>query len=129
MTVPEKWQKSSIKKGDNAQNGYFFARNAQGDIIAIYRSKDSKLMGTYEYDLWGKLISITPTVEDTEGITEKNPLRYRGYYYDEETGFYYLKARYYDPQIRRFISADSVNVLMVATNTVNNKNLFAYAEQ
>ena len=116
------------KKGDNAETGYFFVRNAQGDIIAIYRSTDSKLMGTYEYDLWGRLISINPTTDDTDGITEKNPYRYRNYYYDEETGFYYLKARYYDPQIRRFISADSMNAIMVAATDVTCKNLFVYAE-
>ena len=57
------------KKGESTETGYFFARNAQGDIIAIYRSSDSKLMGTYEYDLWGKLVNITPTVDDTDGIT------------------------------------------------------------
>ena len=36
-----------------------------------------------------------------------NPLQYRGYYHDSETGFYYLQSRYYDPEICRFINADS----------------------
>ena len=36
-----------------------------------------------------------------------NPLQYHGYYHDSETGFYYLQSRYYDPEICRFINADS----------------------
>jgi len=64
----------------------------------------------------------------TYKITEKNFYRYRSYYYDEETGSYYLKARYYAPEIRRFISADSMNAIMVAATDVTCKNLFVYAE-
>lgn len=68
----------AYKKGDAKEKGYFFARNAQGDITAVYRSSDSKLIGTYEYDLWGKLISAKEAkagIEtDTDGILTKNPL-------------------------------------------------------
>ena len=118
------------QKGDGEETGYFYTRNVQGDIIAIYRSSDSTLVGTYEYDLWGKVISIAKAGSDAdpEGILEKNPFRYRGYYYDNETGFYNLNARYYDPEIRRFISADSMSVLMIATVSLDCKNLFAYSE-
>ena len=93
----------------------------------IYRSSDSKLMGTYEYDLWGKLISVKEANSgiDTNGILTKNPFRYRGYYYDNETGFYYLNARYYDPAVRRFISVDDISYLG-ADETVTGFNLFAY---
>ena len=114
------------QKGSNAEAGYFFARNAQGDIIAVYRSSDSKLIGTYEYDLWGKPVSTTEASAgiDTDGILSKNPLRYRGYYFDEESGFYYLQSRYYDPGVRRFISADSV-IASVGTS-VEGHNLFGY---
>ncbi|MBQ7973069.1 MAG: hypothetical protein IJ291_06415, partial [Lachnospiraceae bacterium] len=96
-------------KGTAEETKYFFTRNAQDDIVSIYRSSDSVLIGTYEYDLWGKPVSITEATPgiDTDGILEKNPYRYRSYRYDEETGFYHLKARYYDPEIRRFISADT----------------------
>ena len=68
------------------------------------------LVATYEYDPWGKLLAVKDA--DGSAITSsghaaiKNPLRYRGYYYDSETGFYYLQSRYYDPQIGRFISVD-----------------------
>ncbi len=120
----------TYKKGTNAEVGYFFARNYQSDIIAIYRSSDSKLIGTYEYDLWGRPISVTEATAgiDTDGILTKNPFRYRGYYYDSETGFYNLNLRYYDPTICRFISADSMDVLTVETTAVNCKNLFSYCE-
>ena len=62
---------------------------------------------------------------DTDGILTKNPFRYRGYYYDTETGFYYLNARYYDPEVRRFISADDMQYLG-AGDKISGYNLFAY---
>ena len=105
---------------------FFFTRNGQGDIVGIYRSSDSKRMGTYEYDLWGNPVTINATADDTNGITDKNPLRYRGYYYDRETKFYYLNARYYDPKVHRFISADSV--IAGVSSDVIGYNLFAYCD-
>ncbi|MDE6016241.1 MAG: DNRLRE domain-containing protein [Acetatifactor sp.] len=116
----------TYKKGSNAEVSYFYTRNLQGDIIAIYRNSDSKLIGTYEYDLWGRLVSETEVTKgiDTDGILAKNPFRYRGYYYDTETGFYNLSARYYDPEIRRFISPDDM-IASVGTS-VQGHNLFAY---
>nr|WP_297707529.1 RHS repeat-associated core domain-containing protein [uncultured Butyrivibrio sp.] len=116
---------------------YFYSRNGQGDIIAIYRCKDSTLVGTYEYDLWGNPVSQnenvftkkvngkTVTITDEQGILGKNPLRYRGYYFDKETGFYYLNARYYDPVVHRFISADSASNLG-AEGEITSYNLYAY---
>ena len=62
---------------------------------------------------------------DTDGILTKNPFRYRGYYYDTETGFYYLNAHYYDPEVRRFISADDMQYLG-AGDKISGYNLFAY---
>ena len=58
----------------------------------------------YTYDAWGKLISTSGTLASTLGAD--NPFRYRGYYYDAETGLYYLMTRYYDPEVGRFLSAD-----------------------
>ena len=114
------------QKGSEEEKYYFFARNAFGDVIALYRSSDSVLIGTYEYDAWGRIISVTEAQEgiDTDGILTKNPFRYRGYYYDAETGFYYLNARYYDPEIRRFISAD--DQIAGIGESVIGYNLFAY---
>ena len=75
---------------------------------------------SYTYDPWGKIISSSGTLADI------NPLRYRGYYYDSETGFYYLQSRYYDPEIGRFINADSY-ASTDATGLLST-NMFAYCE-
>lgn len=56
-----------------------------------------------------------------------NPIRYRGYYYDTETGFYYLQTRYYDPTICRFINADNYELVAELSQTVGQLNLYAYA--
>ena len=61
-------------------------------------------MVNYTYDSWGKLVSVSGSMTSTLGA--KNPFRYRGYYYDTETGFYYLTTRYYDPATCRFINVD-----------------------
>ena len=57
-----------------------------------------------------------------------NPFRYRGYYQDSETGFYYCGNRYYDPAIGRFINADSTNTLMNTPMAYTDKNLYAYCD-
>lgn len=69
----------------------------------LYYKHDSsgEIKAEYAYNAWGEVISSTGT------MAEINPIRYRGYYYDAETGFYYCKSRYYDPEICRFISPDS----------------------
>ena len=73
---------------------------------------------SYEYDAWGNILSQSGSMAST------NPLRYCGYYYDTETGFYYLQSRYYDPANHRFINADS-HVSTDATDAIN-CNMFAY---
>ena len=85
---------------------YYCYKNLQGDVIGI-TNKDGSLIATYAYDAWGKPISI----EGDLTVANLNPIRYRGYYYDTETGLYYLNSRYYDPEICRFINADSVEYI------------------
>ena len=85
-------------------------KNLQGDIVGI-TDASGNIVAKYTYDSWGKLISIKDASDvdkttDTTFIGYINPLRYRGYYYDSETGLYYLNARYYDPETGRFINAD-----------------------
>lgn len=99
---------------------YFYLLNIQGDIIGIYDGNGNVVVD-YTYDSWGKLVSITGSLAETVGV--KNPLRYRGYYYDTETSLYYLQSRYYDPDTCRFINADS---LLVAGDYVQGTNMFAY---
>ena len=79
---------------------YYYILNLQGDVVQIIDA-NGVMQAEYVYSPWGEIISA-------EGdLAEINPLRYRGYYYDSETGFYYLQSRYYDPENHRFINADS----------------------
>ena len=102
---------------------YLFTKNLQGDIIGIYDESGS-LVAEYKYDAWGHSYGMSYYPE-SKYIADANPFRYRGYYYDTETGFYYLNSRYYDPQIKRFISADSIGYLG-ANGDLNSYNLYAY---
>ena len=77
---------------------------------------------SYDYDAWGNILSVTGSLASTVGA--KNPLRYRGYYYNEETGFYLTGTRYYDPEIGRFINAD--NQISGVGSDIRGYNLFAY---
>ena len=79
--------------------------NLQGDVIAIVDSTGAVAV-KYQYDAWGKEISHITSGSYGSNLYNYNALKYRGYYYDVETGFYYVSSRYYDPEIGRFISAD-----------------------
>ncbi len=63
-----------------------------------------------------------------DNIGHLNPIRYRGYYYDDESGYYYLQSRYYDPQTKRFINADDINVVNVTLDSITDKNLYTYCD-
>ena len=103
---------------------YYYVTNLQGDIIALLDGQGNCVV-EYTYDAWGKLLSKTGSMATSLG--SDNPLRYRGYYYDQETGFYYLQSRYYDPATGRFINADDVEYLG-ASEQILSLNLFAYCE-
>ena len=98
---------------------YLYRKNVFGDVTEIYNEAGT-LVGKYSYSAFGEC----EIEQDEGGIAEKNAIRYRGYYYDEETGFYYLKTRYYDPEIGRFITIDDTSYL--APDTINGLNLYAY---
>ncbi len=105
---------------------YFYRRDAQGNIIAIL-DEDGALVVRYIYDAWGNHAVVDANGNDIENMSHigvVNPFRYRGYYYDVETGFYYLKSRYYDPETGRFISQDLTEY--ASNNTVNGLNLYCY---
>ena len=111
-----------IYKHGSAAELYYYLVNAQGDVAAILDSSGT-MVASYNYDAWG---SCTVYNSSDAAIGDLNPLRYRGYYYDAETGFYYLQSRYYDPAICRFINADTF-----ATTDANgflSANMFAYCE-
>lgn len=118
---------------------YFYKRNMLGDVIAILDGNGEEIV-RYAYDAWGNHKTYVRDgsvfVEVTSGngvgtdgqnnffISKVNPIRYRSYYFDNETGLYYLLSRYYDPQVGRFINADDISCLMFSD--VNGLNLFVY---
>ena len=99
---------------------YFYRRNLQGDVIAIYDQTGSRKV-EYAYDAFGNCTVKYTSMSD---LANSNPIRYRGYYYDRETKLYYLNARYYNPEWRRFISPDDTSYL--DPESVNGLNLYAY---
>ena len=109
---------------------FYFEKNLQGDIIAVYNA-DGEKIGSYTYDAWGNM-TVTTTSGNTmveNGIVRTlNPFRYRGYYYDTETGLYYLQSRYYNPEWGRFLNADNMAVLSASPNHLTDKNLYAYCD-
>ena len=100
---------------------FYYVLNLQGDVIAIITHWGAAY-GTYTYDAWGNVIS------QSGSIASINPIRYRGYYYDSETGLYYLGSRYYDPAVKRFINADGAALAAIGSynNGLTDKNYFAY---
>ena len=100
---------------------FYYRKNLQGDVIAIY-SACGMLAATYAYDAWGNIIAGADY--SGMGIDAINPIRYRSYYYDVETGLYYLQSRYYDPETGRFINADDTQYL--EPEVLGGINLYAY---
>ncbi len=99
---------------------YFYLRNLQNDVVGIY-DLDGSVVVRYTYDAWGNILTTTGPAAATLGAL--NPIRYRGYYYDTETGYYYCQSRYYNPLWCRWISAD---VLMDTGDGVLGTNMYAY---
>ena len=114
--------------GSNNYATYYYILNVQGDVIGLLNANGA-IAAKYTYDPWGKV-----TVQSSNGtantssafIGNINPLRYRGYYYDNDTGLYYLQSRYYDPAIGRFINADAF--ASTDTKDLLGTNMFAYCE-
>ena len=105
---------------------YLYVYNATGDVVGIVDDTLTMVV-EYTYSPWGEILSTTGDEADTIGVI--NPFRYRGYYYDEETGLYCLNSRYYDPETGRFINADTTDILTASpTSSGYDKNLYAYCD-
>ena len=114
---------------------YYYRKNLQGDVIAVY-DDNGHMECRYDYDAWGRhrcrlengtviYDSATGAVSGyEEHIGIRNAIRYRSYYWDSETGLYYLQSRYYDPEIGRFISPDDIEYL--EPESIGGLNLYAY---
>ena len=95
---------------------YYYITNLQGDVMGLVDTSGNSV-ASYTYDPYGKVLTATGA------LAEKNPLRYRGYYYDSESGLYYLQSRYYDPATRRFVNADAY---ASTGQGIIGTNMFAY---
>lgn len=107
---------------------FFYLKNLQNDIIGI-TDNNNNIIAKYQYDAYGNILAITDSFgnkisENGQHIASKNPFRYRSYYYDKETGLYYINSRYYNPSWGRFINADRY---MPLNSNYICYNLFAYA--
>jgi len=111
---------------------YYYLRNGQGDIIGIIDDTGA-VVARYTYDPWGKPLAVkdgngVDIAANATHVANVNPFRYRGYFYDVESGFYYVSSRYYDPEVGRFISPDTTDVLTATPMELTDKNLYAYCD-
>ena len=108
-------------------NDYLYKKNLQGDIVEIWGTEDGtdnhafRRLVEYKYDAWGKQIAVNDLTASDFKLGEVNPFRYRGYYFDTESGLYYLQSRYYDPVTGRFINSDAPMTTMLSAG-----NLYCY---
>ena len=116
------------KNAAGTVTNYIVRCTLSSDVDQIFDTKGS-LVARYIYDTWGSTLSVTDAsgkaITDPLHIANINPIRYRGYYYDAETGLYYVNSRYYDSEINRFINADDIDQLG-ADDSPLSYNLFAY---
>ena len=117
----------TVEAGGTVKN-YYVVTNTRGDVTQIY-NEAGDLQAAYTYDSWGKILSIKDgagnEVTSDSSIGKLNSLRYRGYYYDDETGFFYVGSRYYNPEWGRFLNADA----QVGINgDLLGANVFAYCD-
>lgn len=108
--------------GDTTET-YYYILNQQGDVIRIVNASGTT-KAEYTYDSWGNVLTVSNVSGCTIGTL--NPIRYRGYYYDAELNMYYLQSRYYDPVVKRMLSADDENTTDDAE--LNDNNLFSYCD-
>ena len=119
--LPTGMQYRKTSYAEDVYDTFWFEKNLQGDIIAIYNNAGVKL-ASYTYDAWGNF-TVTYTNGGATTAAQYNPFTYRSYYYDDDLGLYYLNSRYYDSNTGRFISADGQ-----LNNGLLGYNLFAYCE-
>ena len=106
---------------------YAYVKSLQGDIVALLNGAGNVVV-SYVYDAWGAPIGKSGSMAETLGSVQ--PFRYRGYVFDEETGLYYLRSRYYSYQFCRFLNADSY-MLQICSHiaTMNLYSLWMLTEQ
>ena len=104
---------------------YYFRKNFRNDVLAILNAS-GEVVVEYSYNPWGNILAVTGSLASTLGAD--NPFRYRGYYYDTESCFYYLNSRYYDAKVCRFVNADDASTLTATPTGLTDKNLYSYCD-
>ena len=99
---------------------YAYVKSLQGDIVAILDENGNTVV-SYGYDAWGATLWCTGELAETLGKVQ--PFRYRGYVFDEETGLYYLRSRYYSSALTRFINQDAI---FKTKKTLFSANMYMY---
>ena len=110
-----------IVETNSGSSEYYFRKNIFGDIVGVY-DPTKGLLATYTYDAFGN--SVVEYTNTSNNKAYLNPFRYRGYYWDDELELYYVQKRYYDPEIGRFISPDSIEY--INPGEIFGLNLYAY---
>ena len=113
-------------KATSCRITYLCRKDLQGNIIALIDNNGNTVV-EYKYDAWGnhKVVDANGNeITSSNHLGNLNPFRYRGYYYDVETGLYFLKSRYYDPEVGRFLNMDAIQY--ADPESVNGLNLYAY---
>lgn len=101
---------------------YAYVKNLQGDVVGILDASGNMVVEN-KYDAWGTLISISSESTAVDDLAFDNPFRYRGYVWDDETGLYYLRSRYYNPEWGRFQNSD---VIIENKKTILSNNSMNY---
>jgi len=123
---PIGFQYRAANYSETAVDTYWYEKNLQGDIVAVYNSSGTKLV-SYTYTAYGECMPKYSNGGNSTAAAN-NPMRYRGYYYDTDLQLYYLISRYYDARMGRFISADLPDVLTATPMGFTDKNLYAYCD-
>ena len=103
---------------------YSYVHNLQGDIVGIVDSSGN-LVVEYAYDAWGRHLAVGNVTAAYAKLADLNPFRYRGYVYDEETGLYYLRSRYYEPGLSRFVIPD---IIIGEISALQSHNTYLYCD-
>ncbi|MDR1409353.1 MAG: DUF4474 domain-containing protein, partial [Oscillospiraceae bacterium] len=109
----------------NGADVYWYLKNLQGDILGVVDSAGTQI-AQYAYDVWGAPLAVEQDGNYAAALAELNPLRYRGYVWDAETGLYYCQSRYYNPQWGRWISPDDIDVALQVAQNIHAVNLWTY---